>query len=362
MKKLISVLLVIAMMSCMLVGCSSTDDEDTGTAKPDIDDNGLKVHDIVSGPINPLTGETIDEENAAVRPYCVMINNHANARPCKGLSNASIVYEALVEGCITRMMAVFYDISDVTVGAIRSARPYYISLVQAYDAIYVHAGGSDQAYSDMKTYDIDHMDFCYGHAPSAFYRDQDRLNSGLSMEHTLFARGSKLIEYANSKNMPAEHDSSFDTTYGLTFSPEAATQCDKDSTAFTVYYYGSKGASNTSTTLKYDSSKGAYNAFISGKEYTDGNDTSIDFTNVIILNVPTKTVDNYGHQAMELTGSGTGYFCCGGKYVAINWERDGRDDNFHYTLTDGTPLALGIGKTFISIAPLDSTGGVDWAA
>ena len=61
---------------------------------------------------------------------------------------------------------------------------------------------------------------------------------------------------------------------------------------------------------------------------------------------------------MNLVGSGTGYFCNGGKYVEIKWERADRNDNFHYTLTDGTPLALGVGKTFISIAPLDSTDGL----
>lgn len=361
MKRIISVLLAVMMLCSLLTGCGS-DDAIGGTQKPDVDNNGLKVNEVVSGPIDPLTGETVSEYNSSARPYCVMINNHSHARPCKGLSNASIVYEALVEGSITRMMAVFSDINDVTVGAIRSSRPYYVSLVQAYDAIYVHAGGSDQAYSDISNYDIDHIDYCYGHAPSAFFRDQDRLSNGVSTEHTLFAKGTKLVEYANEKEMAAEHDSDFDTSYGLTFSPDAVSQCESSSNAFTVYYYGSKGASNTSTTFKFDSSKNAYNAFISGKEYTDGDSTSIDFANVIILNVPTKTVDNYGHQSMELTGSGSGYFCCGGKYVEINWSRDGRDDSFHYTLTDGTPLALGVGKTFISIAPLDSTGGVDWDA
>ena len=61
---------------------------------------------------------------------------------------------------------------------------------------------------------------------------------------------------------------------------------------------------------------------------------------------------------MELTGSGTGYFFTGGKYVEINWTRADRADNFHYTLKDGTPLNLSGGKTWISIAPLDSTKGI----
>ena len=42
-----------------------------------------------------------------LRPYAVMINNHHEARPQAGLDKAYIVYEFMVEGGITRMMALF---------------------------------------------------------------------------------------------------------------------------------------------------------------------------------------------------------------------------------------------------------------
>ena len=44
------------------------------------------------------------------------------------------------------------------VGSIRSLRPYYLSVALSYDAIVIHAGGSEQAYSDVKTYNADHLD------------------------------------------------------------------------------------------------------------------------------------------------------------------------------------------------------------
>ena len=343
----------------MFAGCG----KDPGSGKaPDINGDGPTVNPTVSpeytGPVNPLTGEPVEKDISAARPYCVMINNHSEARPCKGLSNASIVYEALVEGSITRMMAVFNDISGTDVGYIRSARPYYISLVQSYDAIYVHCGGSTQARSDISNYGIADIDATWGHAGSAWVRDPDRVGR-VSYEHTLYAKGAEIAKYAEA-NFRAEHKSSFDTTYGLSFSNDAVSQCTKDSKDFTVFYYGTQNGSNTSTQFKYDSAKNCYNPYIKGVEYTDGNSKHIDFANVIILNVATKTVDGKGHQEMNLVGSGTGFFCTGGKYVEINWTRDTRDDNFHYTLKDGTPLNLSAGKTFISIAPLDSTDGVIW--
>ena len=219
----------------------------------------------------------------------------------------------------------------------------------------MHAGGSEQAYTDIKTLGIDNIDGVRGSRSgeaSSYYRDQTRLNEGRNIEHTLFAKGSSLASFAEN-NYDLKHDAGYDTSYGLSFSTDAVSQCSKSSTDFTVYYSG------YSTDFKYSSDKNCYNAFIDGDEYIDGgNNSSIDFANVIVLNIPSQTVDGYGRQAMEMTGSGSGYFFTGGKYVEINWERADRADNFHYTLKDGTPLNLSIGKTFISIAPLDSTKGL----
>ena len=350
MKRLLTLLLALAMVLCLFSGCGK---DDGGTA-PDVDGDGLNEHG-VSGPVNPLTGETVSEDASELRPYCVMINNHPAARPAIGLSQASIVYEALAEGGLTRMMAIFTDVDEITIGSIRSARPYFISMAQAYDAVYVHAGGSEQAYSDIKTLGIDNIDGVRGSRSgeaSSYYRDQTRLNEGRNIEHTLFAKGSSLASFAEN-NYDLKHDAGYYTSYGLSFSTDAVSQCSKSSTDFTVYYSG------YSTDFKYSSDKNCYNAFIDGDEYIDGgNNSSIDFANVIVLNIPSQTVDGYGRQAMEMTGSGSGYFFTGGKYVEINWERADRADNFHYTLKDGTPLNLSIGKTFISIAPLDSTKGL----
>ena len=97
--------------------------------------------------------------------------------------------------------------------------------------------------------------------------------------------------------------------------------------------------------------------------YVDENGTALTFTNVIVLNVPlSQTGDYKGHVAMEFVGSGTGYFCCGGNYVPIKWTRSSLDDSFHYTLEDGSKLALGIGKTFVCVSDLDGIGGVNWNA
>lgn len=338
------------MMCCLCVGCGKKEPEEEPIETPKVE-----VVDKEDGIINPLTGEEVEEDNSIMRPYCVMINNHHEGRPSIGLSNASIIYEALVEGEITRMMAIFNDIDGLDIGNIRSCRHYYLSLVQAYDGLYIHWGSSYIGENDIAKYDINDID-ALSHG-DGFYREDFRTQN----EHNAMIHGSQAVKYAESV-YETEHAEDYDTTYGLMFSDDAVKQCTKDSTDFTVQYL-----SSTKTEFKYDADKNCYNAYIDGKEYIDrgeyydnADDTSIDLANVIVLKVPYTVVDSQAHKDMEFTGSGTGFFATGGKYVEINWTRADRSDCFHYTLTDGTPLALSVGKTYICISPIGTGGSVTW--
>jgi hypothetical protein len=85
----------------------------------------------------------MEEPFGDARPYAFMINNIIYAQPQCGISGADIIYETLAEGGITRMMAIFTDLTDVgAIGSIRSIRSYYVDISLAYDAIPIHAGGS----------------------------------------------------------------------------------------------------------------------------------------------------------------------------------------------------------------------------
>ena len=52
----------------------------------------------------------------------VVIENHPDARPQSGLDKASIVYETIAEGGITRFLAVFQENEVAEIGPVRSAR------------------------------------------------------------------------------------------------------------------------------------------------------------------------------------------------------------------------------------------------
>ena len=84
----------------------------------------ITVRLVVDGKMQSyLTGEWKDEAVVQRRNMAVMINNLQASLPQYGISAASIIYEAPVEGRITRLMGLFEDYDDLDhIGSVRSAR------------------------------------------------------------------------------------------------------------------------------------------------------------------------------------------------------------------------------------------------
>lgn len=305
---------------------------------------------------NPLTGEPL-EEPIMERPYAVVMNNIYDAQPMHGVGQADIFYEYMVDGLsggITRCLALFTDVGQVEkIGSIRSARTYNISLARSYQALFAHAGGSTMADSLLKSGVVNDLDA--GKASSnIFYRDQDRLNSGYALEHTMFTSGEKLMAYAQQLGYHASLPQPYDV--GLTFDDDAELKGDR-AYEITVRFRSSNGKGSFFT---YDAQKGTYTMVQEfygrhQRDFIDANtDEQVEFRNVMVLHA-TSTLDSDGyHIYTQLTGEGTGYFARDGKLVSIRWERETEDDPFSYYLEDGTPISLGVGSTYIGIVPPDS--------
>ena len=136
----------------------------------------------------------MDNDISQKRPYVVMINNIKVATPQSGISKADIIFETLAEGGLTRLMAVYQDIENIgIVGSVRSARPYFIDIAMGLDAIFVHAGGSDDAYITIKDRDVDNIDGVHG-SGETFFRDQWR-QKNMGYEHSLMLDTSLLDAY-----------------------------------------------------------------------------------------------------------------------------------------------------------------------
>ncbi|MGN1002208.1 MAG: DUF3048 domain-containing protein [Oscillospiraceae bacterium] len=289
---------------------------------------------------NFFNGEPLDEPDYS-RPICVMFNNHPDALPQCGVGDADIIYEIMTES-ITRMMAVFSSIEDVgELGSIRSSRPPFVELSQSYGAIYVHAGGSEDAYSMLRS--VDNIDGVRGSYPiTVFYRNPDRVN--VAQEHKLFATSDKISECIEAlgyeQTLPEDYSS------GLLFTEDGTPAGGRDASKLSVTFgtYAGKW-----TYFNYDEDSGSYHVYQQNRDYIDGNSGEIvDFRNVLVLSTAARIYDSMGHVSVDLTSGGKGVFACGGQAVDITWSRND-DGTFHYELTDGTPLELGVGRTYVCI-------------
>lgn len=350
MKRLFPVILALL----MLLGACGKKAETTGVSPeppsvsaPDATAEPTATPEAIT---NPLTGEALDTDISAARPYAVMYNNIKVALPQCGISKADILYEVLAEGNITRFEAIFSDINGVgAIGSMRSSRPYYIELALSYDAIYVHAGGSEQAYTDISAKGVDNIDGVRGaYSGTTFYRDPTRMKYGT--EHSLFTTSDKVLACTESLGYDTKHSGTFD--YGLDFteSPDLGASAASAATV-NVSFEGIKDTSFT-----YNSGTGYY----TGKQYNtdliDGTTSeAVQFKNLLVLYADGKVLDDYGRRAFDLDGTGTGHFIVNGKTVPIKWSHSGTGSCFKYTLEDGTPLELGVGKTYIAIVPTGST-------
>ncbi len=118
-----------------------------------------------------LTGEYVSEAIGTRRPVAVMLNNIKKAVPQAGIANAGVVYEAPVEGGITRLMGIFEDYDNLTkIGSVRSCRDYYIYYALEFDAIYAHYGQAAYALPYLDLENVNNLSGLSGYGSQVYYR------------------------------------------------------------------------------------------------------------------------------------------------------------------------------------------------
>lgn len=295
----------------------------------------------------------MEPEYENLRPIAIMLNNIKKAQPQLGISQADIVYEVPVEGGITRMLALYQTVEDVgTLGSVRSARPYFVELALGHDAIYVHAGGSQEAYSDLRSWKVDHMDGVRGADDAKiFWRDPDRRKNN-GYEHSLITSGEKILEYLGKGKIETEHASGWNSLQAFREGGAPAGE--------TAEHVKVKFSSYKTGTFDYDAASGKYLVGQYGKEHVDGaTGDQVSATNVLVLKTSMAVLDDVGRLRVQTTGEGEGLYFCGGKTAPIHWSRADRNSAFAYTLEDGSALALAQGNSYVCVIS-PKTGSVEY--
>lgn len=331
-------------------GCNNDKNISTEDSKDNIEENNNETDENEpedkdknsnqSGVISPLSGVYSEENKVERRPVAIMFDNHKNARWQAGLSKAEIAYEYLVEGRITRYMGIYLINEPDTIGPVRSARPYFLSSLLEYDALYVHCGGSPEAKEDIKTLNIDEAD-CMSAPGYVFYRNSE---VDKKAPHNLYTSMESIRKYEEEKgfNRESEYQS-------FTFNKEMMDIDGEKAEEISIEY-----DKDNITSYKYDKDLSLYIRYKDGKKHIDENDnTELTATNIIIQKVATEVIDDQGRLKIDTIGKGEGIYITKGKQINITWEKDLRDSKTIYYNEKGEEIKLNPGITWIQVTPLN---------
>ncbi len=339
-KRIGSLVLILVMIfsfvACADDGATSTPAEITSTAQPQsVPADSSAVEEVVELNQAFLTGLEKDADYPEnQRIGAVMVNNISGSRPQRGISEAEVLIEIVVEGGITRFMALYEDYTEMpVVGPVRSARDQFFQLLLPYWGFYVHnaQSGITKTMFDQYEYDEFNLDVNFfqseGRDPEDYdaiaWRDQDRLNEGYPLEYTQYTSGAHVASVTENNDLSGEH------TYGSPIFdfvpytdparvPEEG-QADEvaivHSGSYRTYFAYENGEYMMSM---YNSSRGEMQPTID-----ENNNEHVGFENVLVLFAPMRPYPGGTDGLMEVTydNGGVGYYFSEGGYETIFWEK-----------------------------------------
>lgn len=333
---------------------------------------------------NPINGVKISMEEASKfkdkKPIAVMINNYVDARPSFGLSQADIVYEAVAEGGITRLMPVFFSNLPDKAESVRSARYYFAELASSYKAHYIHWGLAhrpdcqmlsikDPKYCGVETdpradakdviaqLGLANLDggmyACDVDKPDCvFSRDPSRIGK-VAIEHTAFVRPALVYDLAK-KIRPQESWHQFIEFKKWTFKDDLPENQRGDvgiNPVITYNYWDSMPGFNVK--WEYDKKNNEYLRYQGDVKQIDaGNQKEIRAKVVIIRFTKQEPAnDKKHHQITYVTGKGAALIFQDGKVIKGFWSRNGEEDMDLYTDEDGKEVQFNRGQAWVQLVP-----------
>lgn len=325
-----------------------------------------------------LDGICVDsEEETNPDLIAVMVENHWEAQPLSGISKASVVYEAPVEGRIPRFMLLFNANDSVSkVGPVRSARPYYLDWLSEYPgAMYMHVGGSPEALEKIDRIGVfDMNEFSRGwyfwrssdrYAPHNAYTRSDHWQSALE---TYGDRKSVVVEpwkYSLMDGCEEEEESE---------TKELESNVDND---VELYEEGAEehdiDSEDESGELKcvnkiymtyvpgvyqpywvYDSEKGQYLRYQHGKRHLEQDGSEVWADTVVVQWADIEVIDNYGRLRMDTLNGGRTMVFRDGHAIEGEWEKNSTDSRTKFIGKSGKEIPLKPGKIWVQVLPSDA--------
>ncbi len=334
----------------------------------------------------PINGLKYTEEQKQIwenrRPLLVMIENHQESRPQSGLSRADVIYEAVAEGGITRLMGVYYCQAtepyqrEYDLGPVRSARTYYLDWASEYGdyPLYVHVGGAHcseeggvcttdsraQALEQIVQYgwqnsdhhsDLNQFSLSYQQCR----REPERTGVAKATEHTMYCDSENLWDVAENRGFTNSWQEDFRM---WKFKEDSPADAEVEEISFNFW----EGYSAYQVTWKYNPEDNSYlrvNGGENHEEFLTGEQLK---SKVVVIQFTKEIgpVDKHKHLVYETIDSGRALIFQDGGVIEGNWSKDSRQSRTIYTDADNNEIEFNRGQIWIEVLPLGNK--VDYEA
>ncbi|WP_233491651.1 DUF3048 domain-containing protein [Blastococcus sp. TBT05-19] len=294
----------------------------------------------------PLTG--VATTDPVERPaLAVKIENSPESRPQSGLNSADVVWEEVVEGGITRFVAVYHSTLPPEIGPIRSVRPMDAAIAAPLRGLFAFSGGQRPFVDAVSAAGLQVVSHDGG--AGGFYREQSRY-----APHNVYANPADFIAQADPAHL-ADPIEQFRMA-------SAADQPSALGTGTPTAVVKLKLSGVSTPSWGWDPAQQSWMRFEGSTPATQADGQQLKATNVVVLRVDivnTRYTDPAGNPVPEtdMVGGGQALVATGGRTLQANWTKASASDRVVLTDAHGTPILLAPGNTWVELVP-NRTGSV----
>ncbi|MHB8780577.1 MAG: DUF3048 domain-containing protein [Candidatus Geothermincolia bacterium] len=337
-------LLVAGVAVAGVAGCKSS--------QPPAADDGAPFISEPEPILNPLTGEEVANEALIERRVlAVKVENDPAARPQSGLPQAEIVYEEMVEGNVTRFIALYLANTASVVGPVRSTRPSDVDIIFSFAPLLATSGGAPNVMSAVRASGImlleeDHSYFWRDgkrRAPHNLYTSTDHLRKALAdWGDAVTTAPSSGLDFMTEDEL-ARANAAGQEQDGEDTGKEMEGPVGLPAARIDVGYYAPFRVIYT-----YDAASDSYLRNVGGSPNTDlTTGAQVAPRNVIVHYVQLSMQGSTPFH--NVIGTGSAVIFKGGKAYQATWRKEGRNSACTYSDSDGEPIELHPGQTWIHL-------------
>ncbi len=264
----------------------------------------------------------------------VAVDNDPRARPQAGLAEADVLYEAVAEWDLTRLVAVYFDRGPERVGPVRSGRAYHAAVAAEYQAVFAHCLDVPPVAGVVAASKVVDLDGCRMKDPPGFLRDWSR-----QMPFNLYVSVPDLRKLAGG-----------DGTYGSLGKrrdwPDAGEAVGRIEF---VYPEGHP------VVWRYDPARGEYRRWQDGEPHLDEAGRQVTARSVVVQLVAIRHSAYWGengYHELTVTGEGDALLYADGRKRSATWRRGSYADPTRYFDSRGEEVLLPPGRVFVQLVGL----------